>query len=138
MRNRRILLIEDNPDDQELALSVLDRVELGAQVEVAADGVEGLDRLLATGASRPALVLLDLKLPRLDGFDVLRRIRSEARTAYTPVVVFTSSGERSDLQKCYELGCNSYVQKPVDATAFAATVRDIAMYWLGRNEGLVD
>ena len=106
MSKRRVLLVEDNPDDQELVLRALRSPAVPADVVVAADGVEAVDRLFAADAVPPALVLLDLKLPRLDGFDVLGRIRAEARTAFVPVVVFTSSSERTDVRRCYELHCN--------------------------------
>lgn len=134
MTKRRVLLVEDNPDDQELALRALRRPEILADVVVAADGVEAVDYLSDIGQVLPALVLLDLKLPRLDGFDVLRRTRAHGRTAFVPVVMFTSSGERADIVRCYELQCNGYVQKPVDSATFSATIRDIISYWLCRNE----
>lgn len=141
MNNRLILLVEDNPDDEELALRAFERGQVGNPIVVARDGVEALDYLFGTGphagrdsAAMPAMVLLDLKLPRLDGLEVLRRIRSDQRTRYLPVVVLTSSREEQDVVESYSLGANSYVRKPVDFGEFVDAVRHLGMYWLLLNE----
>ena len=139
--NRMILLVEDNPDDEELTLRALSRNNIGNQVVVVRDGQEAIDWLEATGpyAGRdvndpPALILLDLKLPKVDGLDVLRRIRANHQTALVPVVILTSSKEDRDRASGYEGGANSYVQKPVDFTEFVSAVRQLGMYWLMLNE----
>ena len=139
--NRTILLVEDNPDDEELTLRALQRNNIGNQVVVVRDGQEAIDWLEATGqhAGRdvndaPALVLLDLKLPKVDGLEVLRRLRTTPRTAIVPVVILTSSKEDRDRARGYHSGANSYVQKPVDFTAFVDAVRQLGMYWLVLNE----
>lgn len=141
MNNRLILLVEDNPDDEELALRAFERGQVGNPIVVARDGVEALDYLFGTGphagrdsAAMPAMVLLDLKLPRLDGLEVLRRIRSDQRTRCLPVVVLTSSREEQDVVESYSLGANSYVRKPVDFGEFVDAVRHLGMYWLLLNE----
>jgi two-component system, response regulator len=138
---RTILLVEDNPDDEELTLRALARNNIGNQVVVVRDGQEAVDWLEGTGpyASRdaydvPALILLDLKLPKIDGLDVLRRLRANPRTAFVPVVILTSSKEDRDRASGYYGGANSYVQKPVDFTAFVDAVRQLGMYWLMLNE----
>lgn len=138
---RTILLVEDNPDDEELTLRALARNNIGNQVTVVRDGQDAVDWLEGTGAyaSRdpndvPALVLLDLKLPKIDGLDVLKRLRSNPRTAVVPVVILTSSKEDRDRANGYHGGANSYVQKPVDFTAFVDAVRQLGMYWLMLNE----
>lgn len=141
MKNQVILLVEDNPDDEELALRAFERSNIASpEVVVARDGVEALDYLFATGmhAERdademPAVVLLDLKLPKMDGFDVLRSIRGEPRTRCLPVVVLTSSREERDVAQSYSLGANSYVCKPVDFTEFVEAVRQLGVYWLLLN-----
>jgi two-component system response regulator len=139
--NRTILLVEDNPDDEELTLRALSRNNIGNQVVVVRDGQEAIDWLEATGphAGRdvndiPALILLDLKLPKVDGLDVLRRLRASPRTAIVPVVILTSSKEDRDRASGYKSGANSYVQKPVDFTEFVDAVRQLGMYWLVLNE----
>ncbi len=139
--NRTILLIEDNPDDEELTLRALSRNNIGNHVVVVRDGQEAIDWLEATGphAGRdgndiPALILLDLKLPKVDGLDVLRRLRASPRTAIVPVVILTSSKEERDRASGYQSGANSYVQKPVDFTEFVDAVRQLGMYWLVLNE----
>ena len=141
MNNRLILLVEDNTDDEELALRAFERGQVGNPIVVARDGVEALDYLFGTGphagrdsAAMPAMVLLDLKLPRLDGLEVLRRIRSDQRTRCLPVVVLTSSREEQDVVESYSLGANSYVRKPVDFGEFVDAVRHLGMYWLLLNE----
>src|SRR5262249_15234759 len=128
-----ILLVEDNPDDVELTLRALRKNDLRCQVDVAADGVEALDYLRGPHAL-PAFVLLDLHLPRLSGHEVLERIRKDPRTRLLPVVVLTSSREKEDLERCYALGANSYVRKPVDFDAFKAVAQQLGTYWLEVNE----
>jgi len=136
-----ILLVEDNPDDEALTLRALKKNNVANEVVVARDGVEALDYLFGTGAHAgrdpsqiPQLVLLDLKLPRLDGLEVLRRIRFEPTTQIVPVVVLTSSKEDHDLVESYRLGANSYVRKPVDFLAFVEAARQLGLYWLVLNE----
>ena len=138
---RTILLIEDNPDDEELTLRALARNNIGNQVVVMRDGQEAVDWLEGSGSysSRdpndvPALILLDLKLPKIDGLDVLRRLRANPRTAIVPVVILTSSKEDRDRAEGYYGGANSYVQKPVDFSSFVDAVRQLGMYWLMLNE----
>lgn len=135
-----ILLVEDNPDDVELTLRAFERANLANDVVVARDGVEALDYLLARGQhdGRPAdadphLVLLDLKLPKIDGLEVLRRIRADERTEALPVVVLTSSQEERDVVESYRLGANSYVRKPVSFTEFTDATRQLGLYWLVLN-----
>ena len=139
--NRAILLIEDNQDDEELTLRALARNNISNEVQVLRDGQEAVDWLDATGpyADRdpdevPALILLDLKLPKVDGLEVLRRLRANPRTAMVPVVILTSSKEERDRASGYQGGANSYVQKPVDFTQFVDAVRQLGMYWLVLNE----
>lgn len=138
---KHILLVEDNSDDQMLILRVLKKNNINLEVTVVDDGVKALEFLLAkTGppgdqAQLPSLVLLDLKLPRLDGHDVLRELRADAHTRHLPVVVMTSSSEEEDIRKSYELGANSYVRKPVDFNLFNATVARLGNYWLNINQG---
>jgi CheY-like chemotaxis protein len=139
--NRTILLVEDNPDDEELTLRALHRNNIGNHVVVVRDGQEAIDWLEGTGqhAGRdvndpPALILLDLKLPKVDGLEVLRRLRGTPRTAIVPVVILTSSKEDRDRARGYHSGANSYVQKPVDFTEFVDAVRQLGMYWLVLNE----
>ena len=138
---RTILLVEDNPDDEELTLRALARNNIGNQVVVVRDGQEAIDWLEGTGthAGRdagnvPALILLDLKLPKVDGLEVLRRVRANPNTAIVPVVILTSSKEDRDRASGYHGGANSYVQKPVDFTSFVDAVRQLGMYWLMLNE----
>jgi two-component system response regulator len=136
-----ILLVEDNPNDELLARRALKKNAITNQLFVARDGVEALDFLLGTGShaqrdttQTPALVLLDLNLPRIDGFEVLRRIRAHDRLRHLPVVVLTSSDEESDVRKCYELGVNSYIRKPIDFDEFVNTVKELGLYWLRLND----
>lgn len=136
-----ILLIEDNLDDVALTLRALKKNSITNQVVVAHDGVEGLDFLFGTGSCAgrdmtvmPAVTLLDLKLPKVDGLEVLKRLRSDERTRLLPVVVLTSSNEEQDRLNGYGLGANSYVRKPVDFTQFMEAVRQLGLYWLVLNE----
>jgi two-component system response regulator len=134
VRDSLILLIEDNPDDVELTRLALRETDLPTKMVVARDGVEALEVLLGERAIRPQLVLLDLKLPKLDGLDVLRRVRADQRTRNLPVVVLSSSVEDEDLARCYALGANSYVRKPVDFARFVDVVNRLGIYWLVLNE----
>jgi CheY-like chemotaxis protein len=136
-----ILLVEDNPDDEALAIRALKRHHIGNEIVVARDGVEALDYLFCTGmyadreiANKPSVILLDLKLPRIDGLEVLRRLREDARTKFLPVVVLTTSSEEADVLNSYSLGCNSYICKPVDFVQFSEAIRQLGMYWLLMNE----
>ena len=136
-----ILLVEDNPDDEALTLRALRRSHLLNPIEVARDGVEALDFLFArgrhgmrTGEPLPTLVILDLKLPKLDGLGVLKAIRAEPRTRFLPVVILTSSQEERDLISGYELGANSYVRKPVDFNEFIDAAKVLGIYWLMINQ----
>ena len=141
MSDPEILLVEDNPDDAELTMLALRQNRVGNAVKWVKDGVEALDYLLCRGAyaSRaaeppPVLVLLDLKLPKVDGLEVLRQIRADARVRLTPVVILTSSTEERDLVMGYGLGANSYVRKPVDFAQFHEATRQLALYWLVLNQ----
>jgi len=141
MRKKYILLVEDNPDDEELTIRALRKNNLVNDVEVVRDGVEALDFLFAEGeyAGRdgseiPEVVLLDLKLPKLNGLEVLERIRADARTRLLPVVVLTSSSEEEDIIASFALGANSYVRKPVNFTGFSEAVQQLGLYWLLLNE----
>jgi two-component system response regulator len=131
-----ILLVEDNPNDVELTLRALQKQNLSSKVFVVKDGAEALDFLFATGPyakrkieNRPKVVLLDLKLPKVDGIEVLRRIKADARTRHTPVVMLTSSQEERDVLDTYKLGVNSYIVKPVDFNNFVHAVAELGMYW---------
>jgi two-component system response regulator len=141
VEDRVILLVEDNPRDEELTLRALKRSQVQNPVVVARDGVEALDYLFARGAhagrpatSPPQVILLDLKLPKIDGLEVLRMIRLDERTKRIPVVILTSSVEEQDLVRGYNLGANSYVRKPVDFVQFIEAVRQLGLYWLLLNE----
>lgn len=141
--DRPILLVEDNPDDEALTLRAFSKNRIPNRVMVARDGVEALDYLFATGphagrdaADLPAVVLLDLKLPRIDGLEVLRRVRADVRTALLPVVILTTSKEQQDIFEAYNLGANSYIRKPVDFEKFIHAVGQLGMYWLALNESV--
>ncbi len=140
-----ILLVEDNPDDAKLTLRAFKRNNMLNPVVVARDGVEALDFLFARGAHAarageppPTLVLLDLKLPRLDGREVLKAVRADERTRLIPVVILTSSKEEQDMIQSYSLGANSYVRKPVDFAEFVEAVRVLGIYWLMMNQAPPD
>jgi two-component system response regulator len=141
MNDKIILLVEDNADDEKLTLRALKKNHIKNEVVVTRNGVEALDYLFATGtfAGRnlnivPQLVLLDLKLPKLDGLEVLRRLRADERTKLLPVVILTSSDEEQDRFSSYGLGANSYVRKPVDFNQFSDAVRQLGLYWLVLNQ----
>ena len=136
-----ILLVEDNPDDEALTLRALTRNGVRHHVQIARDGVEALDYLFGRGEYQgraanpsPTVILLDLKLPRVDGLEVLRQIRANERTRFLPVVILTSSREEQDLIEGYSLGVNSYIRKPVDFGQFTEAVRQLGAYWLSLNE----
>lgn len=140
-KNDTILLVEDNPDDEALTLRALQKNNIRNEVIVARDGAEAIDYLFSTekyseqkAMSEIQLVLLDLKLPKVDGLEVLRRLRAHERTKLLPVVILTSSNEEQDLLKGYDLGANSYVRKPVDFNQFIEAVRQLGLYWLILNE----
>lgn len=135
MKKKSILLVENNPDDVELARIAFRESGIDSQTVVARDGREAIDLLFAdpSGEGLPAVVLLDLKLPRMDGFEVLRRLRAEESTRYLPVVVLSSSREECDVRECYRLGANSYIQKHLDFAHFADAVKQAALYWLAHN-----
>ena len=141
MGDKVILLVEDNDDDVQLTMRAFKQHNITNEVVVARDGAEALDWLFGTGAhagrnasEMPTVVLLDLKLPKVDGFEVLKRIRADERTKLLPVVILTSSREEEDRLNGYELGANSYVQKPVDFEQFSKAVKELGLYWLLLNE----
>ena len=141
MKIKTILLVEDNPSDIDLTKRALANANIANKVVVAEDGQEALDYLFGTGhyagrdaAPLLALVLLDLKLPKVDGLDVLRRIRADERTKRLPVVILTSSQEEQDIAAGYDLGANSYIRKPVDFLKFAEAIKTLGLYWLVLNE----
>lgn len=141
MNTKSILLVEDNPDDADLTLRALKQHNISNDVVLARDGAEALDYLFGSGAyagrdlsQMPQLVLLDLKLPKVDGFEVLRRLRADVRTRFLPVVILTSSKEEQDLMKAYHHQANSYIRKPVDFVQFTEAVRLLGLYWLILNE----
>ena len=141
MAANRILLVEDSPDDVALAMRAFRKSGVRGEVVVARDGVEALDYLFGTGQHagrdtrvQPQVVLLDLKLPRVDGLEVLRRLRSDKRTKLLPVVVLTASVEEQDVAQSYSLGANSYIRKPVEYTRFAQAIQQLSLYWLVLNE----
>lgn len=141
MKERYVLLVEDNPDDEELTLVALQENHIGNPVVVVRDGAEALDYLFRTGPyaeidteALPVVVLLDLKLPKVNGLEVLRRLRENDRTKLLPVVILTSSKEEEDRLQSYALGANSYVRKPVDFRQFVDAVKQLGLYWLVWNE----
>lgn len=137
MNSKTILLVEDNPDDEALTLRALQKSDIFNEVTVARDGQEALDYFFGEGASErpaPAVVLLDLKLPKIDGLEVLRRIRADPRTRLQPLVILTSSKEEQDIVSGYSLGANSYIRKPVDFSQFMEAIRQLGLYWLVLNE----
>jgi CheY-like chemotaxis protein len=141
MSDGAILLVEDNPDDQALTLRAFKKHNITNEVVIARDGSEALDYLFGTGrhagrdpSQAPQLVLLDLKLPKVDGLEVLRQLRADERTRLLPVVVLTSSTEERDVVESYRLGANSYVRKPVDFTEFIEAARQLGLYWLLLNQ----
>ena len=141
MSKKVILLVEDNADDELFTVTALRENNIVNEIVVARNGVEALDYLFGTGqyagrdtSALPQVVLLDLKLPKLDGREVLRRLRADARTKALPVVILTSSKEEQDLAVTYQLGCNSFIRKPVDFEQFAAVIHQLKLYWLVLNE----
>ena len=141
MDKKIILLVEDNPDDELLAVRALKKCNIKNKIIVARDGVEALDYLFGTGqyqgrdlSDMPQIILLDLKLPKVDGLEVLKKIRSDDRTRLLPVAVLTSSKEEKDMVDSYTLGANSYIRKPVDFDQFTESVRQLGLYWLVINE----
>lgn len=141
MKARDILLVEDNSDDIELTVMALKEAKITNPVVVARNGVEALDYLFGTGthagrpsADQPVVVLLDIKLPLLNGIDVLKRMREDERTRRTPVVMLTSSTEQADIVRTYDLGANSYVRKPVEFENFVVAARQLGLYWTVLNE----
>lgn len=141
MSEKLILLVEDNPDDEELTTRALRQAKIANQIVVARDGAEAVEFLFGEGAHAgrdlarmPAVILLDLKLPKLSGLEVLNRLRADPRTKLIPTVILTSSSEDEDMLKSYESGANSYVRKPVDFRAFATAVSQLGVYWLLLNE----
>lgn len=143
MATKTILLVEDNIDDEELTIRALRKNNIINEVVVARDGVEAIDYLFATGAyadrdpwDLPQIILMDLNLPKVNGLQVLRRIREDDRTKFLPVVILTSSREEQDLLRGYQLGANSYIRKPVDFVQFTEAVKQLGLYWLVLNETL--
>lgn len=140
MSNRKMLLIEDSEDDQALILRALKKAGVEYQIDVIHDGAEALEYIFGRerhkgrGVAHPTITILDLKLPKVDGLEVLRQIREDARTKHNPVVILTSSAEHDDLMRSYGLGVNSYVRKPIEFAQFTKTVADLGLYWLTLNQ----
>lgn len=141
MSEKLILIVEDNPDDEELTLRALKHAKIANEIVVTRDGKEALDFMFGAGKYEgrdldrmPAVVLLDLKLPKLSGLDVLKRLRADPRTKLVPVVILTSSSEDEDMLRSYQFGANSYVRKPVEFGAFASAVSQLGLYWMLLNE----
>jgi CheY-like chemotaxis protein len=141
MKEPTILLVEDNPDDEELTLIAFKSCHIPNHIDVAHDGVEALDYLFGTGkftgrdvSSVPKLILLDLKLPRLNGLEVLQRLRKEPTTQLVPVIILTSSNEVEDIISSYKFGANSYIRKQVEFESFANTIKELGTYWLSINQ----
>lgn len=145
MDGKIILLVEDNADDEELTIRTLQKNHLKNKIVVVRDGVEALDYLFGTGeysdrdlSVNPVLIMLDIKLPKLNGLEVLKKIKGNSRTSLIPVVMLTSSDEEKDLIESYQLGANSYVRKPVDFAEFQKSVRQLALYWVLLNESPIN
>lgn len=143
MKNKLILVVEDNPDHLELTVLTLQEHGVAAEIAVARDGAEALEYLFGQGRhagrdtrKQPSFILLDMKLPKLSGLDVLRSVRSNPLTALVPVVMLTSSSERSDMEACYRSGANGFVRKPVDFGEFTEKLNRLQAYWLGVNESI--
>ena len=141
MSKKHILLVEDNPDDEALALRALKKSNVANEISIARDGVEALEYIFCEGEYRerdvhqlPVVILLDLKLPKVDGLEVLKRIKEHERTRRIPVVVMTSSSEEHDIVSSYDFGANSYIRKPVDFNQFTEAVAQLGLYWLVMNE----
>lgn len=138
--NRNILIVEDNPDDEALILRTLKKINVKNEISVVRDGAEALEYLFRSGqyadrtSPRPIVVLLDIKLPKVDGLEVLRRVRANTQTKTLPVVILTSSDEQEDKVNGYDLGCNSYVRKPVKFDEFTEAVKSLGLYWVLVNE----
>jgi DNA-binding response OmpR family regulator len=131
---RLILLVEDDPDHELLTIRALKKSNVANEVRVARDGEEAIELLFGVNAIKPQVILLDLKLPKVDGLEVLRRIRDSDATRMLPVVVLTSSDEERDVVRSYQIGVNSYIRKPVNFTEFAEATRQLGLYWLVLNE----
>jgi CheY-like chemotaxis protein len=140
MRDKTILLVEDNPDDEELTVRAFKACNISNQIVVVRDGAEALDYFFGTGiyagrdlTTMPTLVLLDLNLPKIDGFEVLSRLRADPRTKRVPVIILTTSDEQKEVFKAYENGCNSYVRKPMESSQFREAVNQLGLFWLIHN-----
>jgi two-component system, response regulator len=140
LRDKTLLLVEDNPDDQELTIRAFKACRISNQIVTVKDGAEALDYLFGTGiyadrdlSTMPTLVLLDLNLPKIDGFEVLTRLRADPRTKRVPVIILTTSHEQEEVFKAYESGCNSYVRKPVESSQFRDAVNQLGLFWLIHN-----
>ena len=145
INKKSILLVEDNRDDEELTKMAFEQSGINNEVEVVRDGAEALDYLFGTGthaerdiSAKPTVILLDLKLPKVSGLEVLRRLRKDERTQFLPVVILTTSKDDRDIISSYKLGCNSYVRKPVDFNEFLTATQQLGLYWLSLNETLPD